>query len=112
MTTPANRCSGGGRLGEQLSFLEQAPLSAQMPKPATLADKLLSRLLTGERLTHHAFDRSTNSWRLAAYVHELRQLGWPVETEDLRVPSAESPSRTIARYSMPAWVIAGLREVA
>jgi hypothetical protein len=112
MTTPANRCSGTGRLGEQLSLLEQAPFSPQLPKPATLAAKLLSRLLDGEELTHRKFEDATRSWRCAAYVLELRELGWPIETVELPAPSAECPSRHIALYRLPEWVRQELREAA
>ena len=112
MTTPANRGNGTGRQGEQLSLLEQAPFSAQMPKPATLAAKLLSRLLSGESITHQGFERGTNSWRCAAYIHELRELGWPIETIEIGAPSAECPGRCIALYRMPAWVLDELAEAA
>lgn len=112
MRAPENRWSGIGRGVEQLSFLEQAPLSAQMPKHATLADKLLHRLLAGERLTHRNFEDVTNSWRLAAYVHDLRELGWPIEAVELPAPSRECPSRTIALYYLPDWVRESIQEVA
>lgn len=106
MTTPANRCSGHGRRGEQLCLLDEAPFSARLPKPATLAAKLLTRLLAGERITHRTFDRDTQSWRLAAYVFDLRELGWPVETVEIPAPSPDHPGRCIAEYHLPHWAIA------
>ena len=107
-----DRCSGIGRRGEQLSFLEQPPFSPEFPKPATLADRLLHRLLAGECLNHQAFENGTNSWRLAAYVHDLRGLGWPVKSTEIPASSSTCPSRTIALYYLPDWVRSVVGEVA
>lgn len=105
MTAPAHgRGDGGGRIGKQLSFLPEPEFSPQAPPPATLASKLLRRFLSGESLTHRDFEDVTASWRLAAYVHDLRERGWPVETEEIPAPSSECAGRVIARYSMPEWV--------
>jgi hypothetical protein len=109
MNAPAqNRGDGGGRM-VQLSMLPEPEFSPLMPPSATLADKLLRRLLDGESLTHRDFEDVTSSWRLAAYVHDLRELGWPVDTQEIAAPSPECPSRVIARYSLPDWVQATVR---
>ena len=105
MTAPAHsRGDGGGRIGKQLSFLPEPEFCPQAPPHATLADRLLQRLLTGETLTHPDFEGVTGSWRLGAYVHALRELGWPVETVEVSSPSAQCSDRIIARYVMPGWV--------
>ena len=109
MNAPAgSRGDGSGRIGKQLSFLPEPEFSAQTPPPATLAAILLRRLLAGEALTHPDFE-DTGSWRLGAHIYVLRELGWPVETEELSAPSPSCPTRTIARYRMPGWVNQVLR---
>lgn len=89
-----------GALGEQLSFIDPAPFSPTLPSRATLADKLLDRLLAGESLTHPAWQKVTHSWRLAASVQVLRNCGWPVETLPIAAPTPQYPDRTIARYRL------------
>lgn len=91
---------GHGALGEQLSFIDPPPFSPTLPSPATLADKLLDRLLRGESLTHPTWQAATHSWRLAASVQVLRDCGWPVETLPIAAPTPQAPDRTIARYRL------------
>jgi len=61
---------------EQFELLPLPPFNPGWPKVGTLADEVLARLLTGERLTQPSF--GTDRWRLAAYVQVLKDLGWPV----------------------------------
>jgi hypothetical protein len=92
---------------------EPTRFSPSFPTPATLADKLLDRLLSGESFTSPAWQEVTHSWRLAASVHVLRDCGWPVETLPIAAPTAQAPDRTIARYRLgPSVIVQGraLRE--
>lgn len=63
-----------------------------LPSPGTLQSAVLRRLLTGERLTQVTF---RDGWRLAAYVLELRRLGWPVRVALMKSPMRKKP---IAEY--------------
>jgi len=105
MSAPANLEREGGRIGQQLSLLPEAPFSPRMPPPASVAARALQHLLRGESLTHTGFLAHSGSWRLAAHVRVLREHGWPVETADIAAPSASCPTRHIARYELPQWVL-------
>lgn len=91
---------------QQLSFLPPAPFSPRWPTPGSMSDRALNWLLAGDVLDHPTFEARTASWRLAAYVRELRALGWPVETEGAAAPTADVPGRTIGRYTLPPAVAA------
>jgi len=94
---------------EQLSFLPPTPFAPAWPAPHTLADRALSQLMAGQTLDHPAFEGTTRSWRLAAVVFQLRSLGWPIEAIDVPAPTAEAPTRYIARYTLaPRWAAAAL----
>lgn len=69
-------------LKKQMSFLPEPLYNPKWPKEKTLAMKALNIMLTGKRLSHPQFEANTGSWRLAAHVHILKKLGWPVEIED------------------------------
>ncbi|ARK68839.1 hypothetical protein BOC38_20740 [Burkholderia pseudomallei] len=53
----------------------------------------LAQLLTGARLTQPSF--GTSRWRLAAYIKELKYLGWPVKSAPIHYPGCARP---IAQY--------------
>lgn len=96
---------------QQLSFLQPPPFTPQWPTPGSMTDLALGWLLAGEALDHPAFQARTKSWRLAAYVADLRAMGWPVDTVPAPAPIAEAPHRTIASYALPARVIALARQL-
>jgi hypothetical protein len=94
---------GPGCLRSEPGPGEQLPLPVPQivptpPKRGTLADALLRELVNGESFTHPDWEARSRSWRLAASVHVLRCLGWPVRTLDISAPTPERPERTIARY--------------
>lgn len=91
--TPAG---GPGRFesAQQSLFNELLAFSPAWPKPASLPDKALERLIAGQHLTHPQFLAATGSWRCAAAIKELRYLGWPVLTAELPRPGR----RPIADY--------------
>lgn len=108
MKTPAHlgRKAGAGEAGEQLALLPPPPFSPVWPQPSTLAMRCLSIFLEGDSLTHPQFEAVSFSWRLAAVVNALRELGWPVISEDIASPTAENPDRIISRYRLAPDVIA------
>lgn len=89
-----------GAFGEQLTFLPPAPFCPQWPTKGTLAEKALGMLMEGRVFTHPEFEQATQSWRLGAYIHVLKDLGWPVETVEIPSPTEDCPDRVIARYRL------------
>lgn len=77
----------------QLDLLPTVRYAPVWPAEQTLAAEALKRLLDGERLTQISF--GTNRWRLAAYIHRLKCLGWPVVSALVRHPNRARP---IAQY--------------
>lgn len=83
---------------EQLSFLPAPEFNPVWPKSQTLPDRCLLMMLGGQSLTHREFLDAAGSWRLAAVVYTLRELGWPIESEEIPAPIADAAERYIARY--------------
>ena len=86
---------------EQTSFLPPPPFAPTWPQPQTLAAAALEIFLRGEGLTHPQFEAVSFSWRLSAVVAVLRELGWPIEADDIAAPTYDNPHRLIARYRLP-----------
>lgn len=106
MKTPDRRQAMSGA-GDQLHLIDPPPFSPKYPPRSSLAYSALCALLSGHAIAQPAFTESTESWRLAAYVHYLKKkLGWPIDSIDIRCPTATNPHRIITQYVMPAWVIA------
>lgn len=103
MMTPDSRQAFSGVIGEQLCLFDKPPFCPTHPSPSSLSGVVLATLLRGEALTHPAFLQLTGSWRLAAYVKALRDCGWPVESEEVRL--SPTSTRTVARYFLPSWAI-------
>ena len=105
MKTPDRDQASTGVVGEQLALIDPPPFSPQYPPQSSLASVALKTLLGGKAITHPEFEDETRSWRLGAYVFTLRELGWPVVTQEIHSPTPDAQDRVIARYSMPHWVI-------
>ena len=108
MKAPARRerKAGAADARKQLALLPEPPFSPTWPHTATLAHRSLELFLRGHSLTHPQFEAITFSWRLAAVVNELRELGWPIVSTDISAPTPECPDRVIARYGLTSEVIA------
>lgn len=89
---------------QQLALIAPPPFAPSWPSPTGMASAALHLMLGGAKIDHHDFMGELHSHRLAAYVYDLRALGWPVDTILVPAPSADCPGRTIARYSLPEWV--------
>lgn len=104
MKNPDRRQAESGFVGEQLYLIDPPPFSPTYPNRSTLAGKALTLFLQGRAITTPDFQEVTRSWRLAAYAEQLiNKHGWPIVA--VEVPFADDPRRSIARYSMPKWVI-------
>lgn len=96
---------------EQTSFLPAPPFAPTWPQAGTLAARALDIFLRGESLTHPQFEAVSFSWRLSHVVYALKDLGWPVQADDIPAPTFENPRRVIARYSLPDDVIKQALEI-
>ena len=97
---PTNVQASGA--GEQLSFLPPVPFCPTWPTLGTLPDRALGLFMDGRMLDHPEFERITQSWRLAAVVDRLIDLGWPVDSIKVFSPTDNNPNRIIARYYLDA----------
>lgn len=89
---------------EQFDLLPAPEFAPTWPAGNTLPAEALERMLSGERLTQPAF--GTNRWRLAAYVMELKYLGWPVKAAPVHYPGRARP---IAQYWLTTDIIVKAR---
>lgn len=98
--------AGAGNAGAQLTLLPEQPFCPTWPHLGTQASRCLDRLMQGHAMTHPGWEAVSLSWRLAAVVCELRDLGRPIESEEIPAPTRDCPDRTIARYRLPPSIIA------
>ena len=89
---------------QQMALIEPPPFAPSWPSPNGMASAALHLMLGGAKIDHQEFMGELHSHRLAAYIYDLRAMGWPVETTLEAAPTADCPGRTIARYSLPEWV--------
>lgn len=99
MEKTPNRCEQS-EVFEQLSFLPPVTFCPTYPAPGTLSARALDELLARRHLNHAGFYEQTGSWRLAAYIRRLVELGWPLRSSSESSPSSHKRSRTVARYSL------------
>ena len=71
-----------------------------LPSSGTRPAEALALLLKNGSLDQRQFLDDANGWRLAAAVHRLRSLGWPVRTERVPVYCSNGHASTIARYRL------------
>jgi len=91
---------------EQFELLPPPDFRPSWPASHTLSAEALDRLLNGERLTQPSF--GTSRWRLAAYIKELKYLGWPVKAAPVHHPGRERP---IAQYWLTGDIIMKARSL-
>ncbi|MFM0662975.1 hypothetical protein [Paraburkholderia sediminicola] len=84
----------------QTPMFDPPKFSAAWPTTGTFADALLARLLRGQRIAQTDFEQS---WRLTAYVRDLKALGWPIQSEQIKGPEGR---RSISRYFLSRTTIA------
>lgn len=104
MKNPDRRQASSGF--EQMSFLPPLDFNPTYPNPSTLPSIALARMQKGERLTQPSF--GLKHWRLAAYIKELKYLGWPIESMDVPCPAGFGAGNPIREYWLPQWVLAAI----
>jgi hypothetical protein len=71
------------------------------PEAGSIRARILEALQAGEHLTSlTAWQRWGNS-RLAADIHQLRKMGWPILSHEATVTVREGRTAHVARYSLP-----------
>jgi len=50
----------------------------RFPNCCGLSGRTLLRLLQNQKITHRDFQNISASYRLSAWIYELRRLGWPI----------------------------------
>lgn len=92
---------------------DTTPQFRKYPAPKTVMGRVLGAFLEQTRLTHNTAQVRFGTSRLAAHVHRLREMGWPIRTEMIEVATHDHGRHShIARYSLDATAIAGAGEVA
>lgn len=71
-----------------------------MPNSVSQNVKLLRRLSTGKNLTVSEARSRYGIHRLAARIHELRELGFPIFTNRVRVKAGNSRGQVVTAYRL------------
>jgi hypothetical protein len=97
---------------KQISFFPESGRLPKLPARNTLAFQALLLLLKGKKISHPDFEDKTASWRLAAHIHTLTKLGWPVQVVDVKHYTTKKPkNRRISQYFLSHDVVEKLKEV-
>lgn len=86
--------------GFEQGELFESHFTAVYPGPTSQAGIALASLTKAERLRQAGWLHV--GWRLAAAIHTLKKMGWPVMSLPIHVPGRKRP---IAEYSLPTWVL-------
>lgn len=91
---------GGYPGSNQLSFLKDMDsIVPKLPQKNTLPERALILLLKHKHISHLDFQSLTRSYRLAAHIYKLRQLGWQIVSEEGKhFVSVEPKLRHYCRY--------------
>jgi hypothetical protein len=97
--------TASGAFKEQIPLIPELGFSPIWPSHTTIAGRVLAEFLRGEWLDHEDVITGCRSWRLAAYVKELKNKGWPVQSFEKPQPWPTCHSRAIAVYGLPPAII-------
>lgn len=56
-------------------------------------------MMNGRKVSHPIFEAYTGSWRLAAHIHVLKRLGWPIQRDNVSVELENT--RQMGLYYLP-----------
>lgn len=101
--TRKKRNPAGGPGSERgYSSCEHTDGSAPLPSPAmgSARARILQALTLGKRLTSADAWREFGSSRLAADVHELRRMGWPIASTWVTVATRHQGMARVVRYHL------------
>lgn len=106
MAAPEKRnapCPARSEGAEHSTDLRTHATAPRLPRAGTARAAVLAALQRGRSLTSCDALRDFGTSRLAADVHELRRMGWPVLAETVEVATRHGSSY-VARYSLPVEV--------
>lgn len=96
---------------KQLSLLPELDFTPKWPTENTLSHRALGMMLQGKCISHPDFEGETDSWRLAAHVHRLYRLGWPIKTRQVCFYATSKPcKRRILEYYLPKEIIEKVKQ--
>lgn len=100
--TPQTQNPAGRRGQAHSEYIEprQAITARQSPKPDTIRARILAALQAGRSLTSLDVWREFGGSRLAADVHALRRMGWPIVDTETAVACREGRSARVASYRL------------
>lgn len=78
----------------------------RFPNCCGLSGRTLLRLLQRQKITHRDFQNISASYRLSAWIHELKKLGWPI-SDRWEKGQTSDPAGRIARFKR-YWLDTGL----
>lgn len=111
MTKTPNTRQSTGVLKEQIALIPEPEFSPIWPRHTTVAGRVLAEFLRGQWLDHEDLIAGCRSWRLAAYVRDLKDKGWPIEAIEKPAPSPGCQNRSIAVYGLPPLVIEQVKQI-
>lgn len=85
--------------------IENTTLTFCYPSPASVKGRVLSDLLSGDKITHYDVWERHGSSRASHHIMMLRKAGFPVITEEIDAPTSDGRTARIALYSLPAGTI-------
>jgi hypothetical protein len=84
----------------QIAWLPKPDFNPKWPSKGTHVYLALILMLHGRKITSLDFQSESSSQRLAANIHVLLKLGWPVEAEDVLIIFEQEPHKRIfSQYS-------------
>lgn len=99
-----NALAGGTAQGAEAAGLEGLPADpntrALEPQPGSLRAQILASLRAGRSLTSMDAWRELGVSRLAADVHALRRMGWPIEGREVLVPCRSGSPARVTSYRL------------
>lgn len=104
MTTPPERrnppgvAGFEGQQGHATAIAQQA--YRKHPAAGTIRAAVLEALLAGRSLTSLEAWQELGTSRLAADVHELRGMGWPIVSEEIDVQARDGRTARVACYRL------------
>jgi hypothetical protein len=108
-TCNSRQASNGSK---QTSFLPEPDFTPKLPSKNTLVSQALSLMLEGRVISHLDFQGETDSYRLAAYIHLLIKMSWPIQIEDVPFTAQKKPNnRFIRRYFLDKKIIARAKKI-
>lgn len=105
MNAPSERQNPPGVAGSEDADLERHlqlhSNARQYPRKGTARAEVLTALRRGQHLTSRNAWQAFGTSRLAADVHELRRMGWPIVSMTVTVSTRNGHLGKVARYHLP-----------